>query len=96
LPDRLSFASLQCSKAEVGMILSAFLLLLQAVPEQQAAPVVESSEEAVSSTEAPEAAAPKMKKVCRIEIDSRTGPIAKRRKICREVPDEAGTATVGL
>jgi hypothetical protein len=78
------------------MILSAFLLLMQAAPEQQAAPVVESSEEVAPATEPLEAAAPKMKKVCRIEIDSRTGPIAKRRKICREVPDEAATATAGL
>jgi hypothetical protein len=78
------------------MILSAFLLLMQAAPDQQVAPAVESPEEAAPATEPLEAAAPKMKKVCRIEIDSRTGPIAKRRKICREVPDEAATATAGL
>lgn len=70
------------------MILSALLLLLQAVPDQTAEAAVESVDQAVDAAESPEADAPRTKRVCRRVLDTSTGHIAKSRKVCREVPDE--------
>ena len=64
---------------------SIILLALQAATTQQVA--LASAAETPSQQEAePVAAETQTRRVCRTVLDSRTGPIAKQRKICRAVP----------
>lgn len=73
----------------------ALMLLMQTAPEAQSTPDAASADASVPAAEAPESAQPKTKRVCRTVLDTRSGMVAKSRKICREVPDEPTTATAG-
>ena len=74
------------------MFSSVIFLVLQAATTQQAALATAAEAPVQQEAVAPAPAEPQTKRVCRNVLDTRTGMIAKPRKICRMVPVDSDSA----
>jgi hypothetical protein len=74
------------------MFSTVILLALQAATTQQVALASATDTPTQQQTAEPAGAEPQTRKVCRKVLDTRTGLIAKPRKICRTVPVDGDSA----
>lgn len=74
------------------MFSTVVILALQAATTQQVAIATAADTPTQQQAAEPAAAEPQMKRVCRSVLDTRTGLIAKPRKVCRMVPADADSA----